>query len=325
MNDANRDSVRVILTGSSGTLGHNILRQLLKLPTVSILALHRKLSPDNLLAPGIQHEIIDFSKKRHLASLVRKFNPTCVIHCAADGMIFPKTEWFELIHFNVDFTLRLFEVTSCIPNCHFIHVSTGLAYKNKGSPLVETDALDNTHPYGASKAAADILLRSAAIEFGVPLTLFRPFSFTGLHDNSTRIFPSLLRAAVEKQVMPLSPGDQVRDFCSARDIAQGILLALPRPPAVQCPSIYNLGSGHSITLRNLINQIVDELEIPVSLKFGARPYGSFEPMHLVANSTHAQMELHWTPSHNLAHAVWELAQASFPTLKLKPPEEFYKI
>ena len=322
MSKANQDSQRVILTGSSGTLGCHILSQLRALPRTQIRALHRRAAFDLAEGSNVQHEVIDFSRKGQLASVFRQFKPMCVIHCAAEGLIFPRIQWFKMVHFNVDFTLRLFELASACPGCHFIHISTGLAYRSTGAPLRETDALDNNHPYGASKAAADILLRSAAIEFGVPLTLLRPFSFTGIRDNRTRLFPSLLRAAVDRQVLPLSPGNQVRDFCSARDIARAILLAMNRPPTAKEPAVYNLGSGRSIKLRQLITQIVDELKIPVDLKFGLRPYGAFEPMHLVADIARARRALQWSPRHNLAHAVWQLARDSFPSLKLKPPREF---
>jgi UDP-glucose 4-epimerase len=322
MSKANQNSQRILLTGSSGTLGHHILGQLLELPHTQIKAIHRRLVPDLAEASHVQHEVIDFSRKGQLASVFRQFKPNCVIHCAAAGLIFPQIQWFKMVRFNVDFTLRLFELASASPGCHFIHISTGLAYRNTGAPLRETDALDNSHPYGASKAAADILLRSAAVEFGVPLTLLRPFSFTGIRDNRTRLFPSLLRAAAERQVLPLSPGNQVRDFCSARDIARATLLAMNHPPPAKEPAVYNLGSGRSIKLRQLITQVVDELKIPIGLEFGLRPYGAFEAMHLVADITHAQRGLRWSPRHNLAHAVWQLARGSFPGLKLKQPQEF---
>jgi UDP-glucose 4-epimerase len=312
---------RVLLTGSTGTLGHHISLQLQKLPRTQILAVHRRPHEGWPVHPRLRHQIVNFSRKRELAALFSRFKPTCVIHCAADGMIFPQGTWFKLMRFNVDSTLHLVELAAGQPNCHFIHVSTGLAYRNTGRPLVETDALDNLHPYGASKASADILLRSACVEFKLPLTVFRPFSFTGVNDVRTRLFPSILRAAAEERPLGLSPGDQVRDFCSARDIARAALLALPHPPAVMSPGVYNLGSGQALTVRQLTGQIVDELEIPVQLKFGERPYDIFEPMHLVADIARARRELKWRPQHRLAHAVWQLAKVSFPALKLKKPRE----
>jgi nucleoside-diphosphate-sugar epimerase len=313
---------RVLLTGSSGTLGHHILLQLAEDPQVRVMALHRRHGIDLFRHPRVRHEVVNFTHKKHLASLIREFQPTCLIHCAADGMIFPQLQWFNLVRFNVDVTLSLFKLASSQPGCHFIHVSTGLAYRSTSAPLTETDALDNNHPYGASKASADILLRSAAVEFGVPLTVFRPFSFTGIRDNRTRLFPSILRAAAEGSPLALSAGDRIRDFCSARDIARGIVLAVDRPAPPQMPAVYNLGSGKSATLRHLITQTVEELGLPVQLGFGERPYGGFEPVHLLADISRARKELQWKPEHRLPHAVWQLARSSFPGLKLKEPKEF---
>ena len=322
MSKAGQATYRVLLTGSSGTLGYHILMQLQKLPRTQVLAIHRQNHGDWPFHPCVEHRVVKFSHKRQVAALVRQFKPTCVIHCAADGMIFPQVTWFKLIRFNVDFTLYLFELVARQSDCQFIHISTGLAYRSTGKPLVETDALDNLHPYGASKASADILLRSAAVEFGVPLTVFRPFSFTGTNDNRTRLFPSLLRAASEKKALDLSPGNQVRDFCSARDIARASLLAMTKTADVRAPSIYNLGSGQAVTLARLILRVVNELGISVQLRFGARDYAPFEPMHLVANNSRARSELRWRPEHSLAHAVWQFAKVSFPDLKLKKPREY---
>src|SRR5260370_14084520 len=121
--------------------------------------------------------------------------------------------------FNVDVPLGWGEGFYHAPPCHFVYVSSGLAYRDQGRLLREIDPLDSRHPYGASKAAADLLLRAASAEFGVPLTILRPFSFTGLADESPRLFPSLLRAAAERQPFDLAPRDHIRDYTAAQDIA----------------------------------------------------------------------------------------------------------
>ena len=187
---------------------------------------------------------------------------------------------------------------------------------------METDPLDALHPYGASKAAAEMLIRSAGNEFGVPLTIIRPFSFTGVGDNRTRLFPSLLRAAAAGVPMNLTSGRQVRDHCSARDIARGIITTLSQPPPPGKAEIYNLGSGNTTRLRDLLEGLVAELGLRVTLNFGVRPHHPVEPMFLVADTTRARRDLGWKPAHNLAHAVWQLSRASFPELKLSEPREF---
>ena len=149
---------------------------------------------------------MDLWDREGVARIVADFRPETIIHCAATGMEFPKTEWFDLIRFNVDFTVNLCESAALSGGSHFIFISTGLAYKSIPRPLNEADPLDTRHPYGASKAAADLLVRSASVEFGLPLTVLRPFSFTGIGDDRSRLFPSILRAASSGVPIELTSG-----------------------------------------------------------------------------------------------------------------------
>jgi nucleoside-diphosphate-sugar epimerase len=74
-------------------------------------------------------------------------------------------------------------------------------------------------------------------------------------------------------------------------------------------------------LRVLIEKLILELGLSTRLHFGGRPFGRFEPRHLVADTTKAREELGWRPRHNLAHAVWQLARESFPELDIQTPRE----
>ncbi|MDX6766675.1 MAG: NAD(P)-dependent oxidoreductase [Candidatus Methylacidiphilales bacterium] len=314
---------RVLLTGSSGTLGFHLLQALGAFPEVRVLALLRAGSREPKAHASVRFERVDFFDQPALSALVAGFRPTCLIHCAASGMQFPKPQWFDLVRFNVDVSLQLCEAASAVPGCRLVFVGTGLAYRDQGRPLSETDPMDTLHPYGASKAAADLLMRSAAAEFGVPLVVVRPFSFTGQGDDRTRLFPTLLRSAQEKKPLQLSPGDQVRDHCAGEDVAAGILAAaFSMGSGDAANSVYNLGSGRTDCLRATIEDVVRQIGLDIDLRFGERPYAPFEPMFLAADITRAGHDLGWRPRKNLAFSVWQLAQESFPGLKLEKPQEW---
>ena len=63
---------------------------------------------------------------------------------------------------NIELPVRLAEAVSQITNCCFVHISSGLAYKDQGRPLREDDPLATLHPYGASKAEAEKRLQAVA-------------------------------------------------------------------------------------------------------------------------------------------------------------------
>jgi UDP-glucose 4-epimerase len=311
---------RFIVTGATGTLGRNLLEEVSNWPKTETLALLRANSAPEKKFERVRYRRLDFFCREEVAAVIKEFQPTGVLHCAASGMRFPRPEWFELIRFNVDVSLHLCESVSQIPGCQFVYISTGLSYRDQGRKLRESDPLDTEHPYGASKAAADMLMRAAAAEFGVPLVVLRPFSFSGAGDTSTRLFPSLLRAASENKPFDLSPGDQVRDHCAAKDIAHGITQAvLQRQELGRGTHVFNLGSGSDICLKELVLDVVEQIGLDVKLNFGARDYARFEPMFLAADISRAREVLHWRPRTNFPYAIWALARESFPDLKLKKP------
>jgi UDP-glucose 4-epimerase len=165
------------------------------------------------------------------------------------------------------------------------------------------------------------------VEFGRRLTILRPFSFTGLHDGGNRLFPGLLGAASSGTPFRLSAGEQIRDFCAVQDIAEAVkavitaeqLRDVARKPGIE---VFNLGSGLLRPIRTIVEDVCKQLSLDVDLRFGELPYHPNEAMHLVANIDKAK-SIPWAPRVNLSFAVWELAQAAFPTLSVtRPREEF---
>jgi nucleoside-diphosphate-sugar epimerase len=313
---------RIVLTGLTGNLGRHVLEQIAAFSEARVLALLRSTSQPGLVPDWVQCERVDFQNQRVLAELLKAFQPTAVVHCAAEGMQMQRSPWSERVDFNVGTTVRLCEVAARIPHCHFLYVSSGLAYRGLGRMLRESDPLDSCHPYASTKAAADLLVRAAAAELRMPLTVVRPFAFSGVGDSGTRLFPSLLHAAEQKRPLDLSSGNQIRDYSAVTDIAEGIALALARPLGPTAKTeIFNLGSGHPCSLRELVGSVVAQLGLEVRLNFGARDYAPFEPEYLVGDPSHARKVLQWQPRTNFAFAIWQLARESFPSLKVTQPQK----
>ncbi len=312
---------RILITGASGTLGYNIVRHLGSTHPGSVLHLLMRTPDPDLFAdlPNVTAQAIDIEDTQLLEAAVKQVQPNAIIHCAASGVRPSALGYFDFVGLNVAATLKLFEASCAVPGCHFIHVSTGLVYGSQDRPCREGDPVNTLHPYGATKAAADCLLRAGAERLGRHLTIVRPFSFTGLHDGGDRLFPSLLRAASEGRPFAMSPGTQLRDFCAVQDVVSAIALILEEGDQ---PSrdIFNIGSGLSVSLGRIVQSVVRQLNLDVDLRMGDRPFHPLEPAQLIADIARTQ-SLGWRPRTNLAYAVWQLARSKFPDLAVTEPEK----
>lgn len=313
---------RVLVTGASGTLGYNIVRHLGLTHSETSLRLLMRMPDTALFAdlPNVTLKQVDIADTASVRQAVLDFQPNAIIHCAASGVRPSKIGWFDLIRLNVSATVALFEASCEIDPCHFIHISTGLVYGDQDRPCREGDPIDTLHPYGASKAAADCLLRAGAEQLKRHLTVIRPFSFTGLHDGGDRLFPSLLRSAQKGEPLSMSAGTQIRDFCAVQDVAEALCLVLEEG-TIPGRDVFNLGSGQSLSLRSIVGSVCRQLGLDVELRVGELPFHPYEPMHLVADIRLAE-SLGWKPKTNLAYAVWQLAQSQFPGLRVTEPEKF---
>ena len=78
---------RILLTGSSGTLGHNLLKSLADKGDMEVLALLRADSRQPTTEASVQFERLNFFDRGAIARVIERFLPTCVIPftIAGDG------------------------------------------------------------------------------------------------------------------------------------------------------------------------------------------------------------------------------------------------
>jgi dTDP-L-rhamnose 4-epimerase len=75
---------------------------------------------------------------------------------------------------------------------------------------------------------------------------------------------------MERQpVLLYERGLPIRDFVHVLDVVQANLLALHAPPSLG-PTVYNVGSGHAISIRDLAEMIYTAVNLPPRLQSTAR-------------------------------------------------------
>lgn len=195
--------------------------------------------------------------------------------------------------------------------CHTLLASTSEVYgKSKSLPFSESDDLTLGPPsttrwvYAATKLLDEFLALAAHREFGLPLTVLRLFNVVGPRQTGRfgMVLPRFVRQALRGQpVTVYGDGMQTRCFCHVADVVQAMVGLLGR--TTTGGQIYNIGSSHEVTIRDLAEQIVDRADSASPIHY--LPYdqayaAGFEDLRRrVPDISKVADEIGWKPTHLL--------------------------
>jgi len=137
----------------------------------------------------------------------------------------------------------------------FLHISTDEVYgsRPKGS-FRETDPLEPNSPYAASKAAADLLVRSYVVTYGLPALITRSSNNFGPYQFPEKVIPLFITNILEGKPVPLyGDGRNIRDWLFVEDNCRAIDLVLQKGV---CGEIYNIGAGNELMNIDLTRRIL---------------------------------------------------------------------
>jgi len=284
------DRSRVLVTGGAGFIGRRVVRALLaEGHEVTVADLRAFPDPEvrpvtgDLCDPGVPERA------------VRPGTDT-IIHLAAFTYVVASVnDPVSTYRINVDVTARLLELAREHEVGSFLLASTNAVTGNVGSAVItEQTVLRPLTPYGATKAAAEMLLSSYANCYGIAGAAVR---FTNVYGpgmaEKDSFVPRLMRAARDGEgVQVRGDGTMLRDLVHVDDVVQGVLAAWKARHTG--PLI--LGSGQSVSVNDMVAAArrVTGAAIPVEHV----PVGNGE-MPAVVVDISAARAIGYAPSHDL--------------------------
>jgi nucleoside-diphosphate-sugar epimerase len=188
-----------------------------------------------------------------------------------------------------------------------VHVGSAFEYAEPTGRrrLSESDPLETTKHYGASKAAGSLAVIEASRESHLNAVVARLFGVFGAGERPWRLLPSLYASLTKGQAVPLSEGSQVRDFLYVKDVAAGLVsLATAISDGSQTSCIVNLCSGAEVTVRQFAETVADVLGAPRELlRFGAIPMRPHEIAYLVGDVSRLNRTTPWRPALSLESGI----------------------
>lgn len=264
----------LLVTGGCGFIGSNFIRYELEAdPKLSITNLDKLTyagNPANLTDLDGDGRYLfcqgDIGDRALVESLVVETPFDAVINFAAESHVDRSIlDSSPFVQTNIVGTQVLLDACRAAGVSRFMQISTDEVYGSLGAEgfFTEETPLAPNSPYSASKAAADLLVRSYCHTFGFPGIITRCSNNYGPYQFPEKLIPLFISNAMNEQPLPVyGTGENVRDWIHVRDHCRGIDAALRRG---RIGEIYNFGGGCELKNIDLTRTLLDLLGKPASL------------------------------------------------------------
>lgn len=342
--------MRVLVTGGSGCIGAAVVRLLVRQGCSRVISLARTAAQRDeaasVAAFGQEYDIdaADICDAEAVKRTIEKHRPDAIIHVAAATHVDESIS--DPIHFarvNVLGTCNLLVAAKAywerLPEAErrhfrFYHVSTDEVYGPVASDelVAEGAPYRPSSPYAASKASADLMVRSWHQTYGLPTLISNGCNAFGPMQHPSKFIPKMIINGLCGIDLPVyGSGEHTRNWMSVDDHARGILAVLARGrPGGQ----YNLESGQERRNIDVVREICQILEEevpdlpvrPVEALIRFVPNRPGHDLRYGLNQDKMRTDLQWKPQRSFSGALrdtvrWYVDHRQWWQSKLSPQPE----
>jgi dihydroflavonol-4-reductase len=216
----------IVVTGASGHVGNNLVRELNKRGIKPRVLIHKEENAQKPLA-GLECEKVR-GNVTDIDSLKKAFEGAKIVyHCAAWISITPGM-YKKLRKVNVEGVANVIEACKACNVERIVHVSSIEALGDPGVGVIATEEMgfnpqNAMLEYGITKAEGSLLVQEAAKE-GLNVVTVCPVGIIGPYDHKPSQMGNMM-LDFKKGKLPAYPGYGGFDWVDVRDVVQGILLA----------------------------------------------------------------------------------------------------
>ncbi|HWW67287.1 MAG TPA: GDP-mannose 4,6-dehydratase [Solirubrobacterales bacterium] len=295
----------MLLIGARGFAGAHV-REAAESAGLRVLAASRE--------PHDEGVFCDLLDPTSVGSCVEAAAPDLVVNMAGAASVAASWERpGEAFAVNAGGVLNLFEaVARHTPGAHLLCVSSAEVYGEPTDdrlPFGEELALKPVTPYGASKAAMEVLCGSYARGRGLRIATIRAFNQLGPGQSPAFAASGFARqiaaaeaAGAERVELAVGNLAAVRDFTDVRDTARAFVATSQQ----QLIGTYNLCSGAPLKLEALVEEMAKATPLPVEVRPDPSLARPVDPSVVYGDPARLSEETGWAPEIPLSQSVADL-------------------
>ncbi len=261
---------QIVVTGGAGFLGTQVCREL------------QEHGPADIVVPRSAH--YDLRDREAILQLLNDARPDVIIHLAAvvGGIGANRVNGGRYFYENAIMGIQLIEEARQFGVEKFVAIGTICSYpKFAAVPFNEDDLWsgypeETNAPYGLAKKMLLVQSQAYRQQYGFNAITLLPVNLYGPEDNfdleTSHVIPAIIRKVVDARdsgagfIDVWGTGKASREFLFVRDAARGIVMATDR---YNSSDPVNIGSGHEISIRDLVELICELCEYEGEIRWDA--------------------------------------------------------
>ncbi|WP_078595892.1 dTDP-glucose 4,6-dehydratase [Evansella clarkii] len=266
--------MEILITGGAGFIGSNFVKYMLnKYSAYKIINLDKLTYAGNLenlegVIDNPNHCFVqgDISDRDLISSLLNEHSPDAVINFAAESHVDKSIEEPDVfVKTNIVGTHTLLNASLQNNVKRFVQISTDEVYGSLGEDgyFTEETPLAPNSPYSASKASADLLVKSYFETYNMHVNITRCSNNYGPFHFPEKLIPLMVTNALEDRELPVyGDGLHVRDWLHVEDHCRAIDLVLHKGGPGE---VYNIGGHNEKKNIDIVKEILNYLNKPETL------------------------------------------------------------
>jgi dTDP-glucose 4,6-dehydratase len=238
---------KVLVTGGAGFIGSEFVRQGVRqggrITVVDGLTYAGDRARLKEVSGKIAFVKADITCAKKMTAIVRRVRPDIIVHFAAETHVDRSIQnAHPFLSTNVGGTLSMLEAGRAVGIKKFVHISTDEVYGDiERGFFKETSPFAPNSPYAASKAAADLLVRSYVRTYGFPAVTVRPSNNYGPWQYPEKLIPVIILKALNDERVPVyARGLNRREWLHVSDCSRAVWRVVEKGVIGEA---YNVGSG----------------------------------------------------------------------------------
>jgi UDP-glucose 4-epimerase len=311
--------MKVVVTGGAGFIGSHLVDRLVELGSKVFVIDNLSFGKEeyiNKRALFYKVDVREYDKLKTIisdADIIYHLAAIATTRESAMGWKDPITDY----EVNAIGTLNIFRaIVELDIDPLVVYTSSAAVYgKPRYLPIDEDHPTNPISPYGISKLAGEKYAQAYYQQYGIKQVILRIFNTYGPR-QPRYVMLDLLRKLKENpsKLEVLGTGEQIRDYCYISDVIDALIMVIESHSTIN--EIYNIGSGIPLSIKSLVERILDILNLNGKTKVyftGETWEGDIDK--LVADISKAKEKLQFEQKVSLNEGLIELKKWFFNETK----------